>query len=76
MKTPEEYYHSFKSLLTRTYRPTEISYQKYFVEILAEAQKEAYNQAIEDAAASVEIGYTYGHGSEYVNKESILKLKK
>ena len=50
MKTPEEYYHSFKSLLTRTYRPTEISYQKYFVEILAEAQKEAYNQALFDLA--------------------------
>ena len=50
MKTPEEYYHSFKSLLTRTYRPTEISYQKYFVEILTKAQKEAYNQALFDLA--------------------------
>ena len=40
------------------------------------AIKESYNQALEDAAENASIGYDLEEDDFYVNKDSILKLKK
>lgn len=47
-----------------------------FVEILNEAQKEAYNQALEDAAENAACEYEKDYLTGEIDKQSILKLKK
>ena len=47
-----------------------------FVEILNEAQKEAYNQALDDAAENAACEYEKDYLTGEIDKQSILKLKK
>lgn len=52
---------------------------KGWVEIIEQAQKDAYNQAIEDAAKNakiIKVGNCGGYLDASVDKQSILKLKK
>lgn len=78
MKTAEEILYSCDSVRGRGYRKEDI------LEAMGEYGKEMYNQAIEDAAENAETyEYPYldacgecGHTATYVDKDSILRLKK
>lgn len=67
MKTAKEYLEEWS-------RDTEITFE----EIIEEVQKEAYNQALEDACNNVVVYDTVprGYTSCTFDRESILKLKK
>ena len=85
MKTPEEYikqYTRYEGVFGMTTHPTERTDMKSMIE---QAQKDAYNQALEDAAKNAKImhdtiypdgNWLNPHHIIIVDKESILKLKK
>ena len=75
MKTPEEYLFS-NGVLERDFD----GWWKYAkinsLEAIEQAQIDAYNQAIDDAAENAYNEYSFFDSMVIVNKESILKLKK
>ena len=62
--TPETAHHNYAYL----YRAV--------CEVIGEAQKEAYNQALEDAAENAACEYKKDYLTGEIDKQSILKLKK
>ena len=75
MKTAEEYirqYTIYEGVFGMNTHPIERTDMKSMIE---QAQKDAYNQALEDAAENAE-AYPIPIGHVAVDKQSILKLKK
>ena len=81
MKTPEEYIGNFKLIKEDV---TEIGYFEWIddvekqdlIKVIKQAQIDAYNEAIDDAAENADTEYSFFDSMVIVNKESILKLKK
>jgi hypothetical protein len=75
MKSKKEIYNSFIELLTNL-----VGSKTAIMAFIESVQNEAYNQALEDAAenaeAIIKIEGKYAESIPYIDKESILKLKK
>lgn len=79
MRTSESIRSSFSGIKhqkTKTIIESEIlAFTEKEVDCMIEiAQRGAYNEALEDAAENVELDYNYDE--YFINKDSILKLKK
>lgn len=78
MKTPEEYELEVSRLWVK-YDSGEIDTNEWtngVADLFKQAQKDAYNQAIDDAVENASCEYERDYLTGNVDKESILKLKK
>lgn len=75
MKTPEQLLKENGIIPETTQHNSDYMYRAV-CKIIEQAQKEAYNQALEDAAENASCEYEKDYLTGEIDKESILKLKK
>mgnify|MGYP000941343436 CR=1 FL=1 len=78
MKTAEEFVSKWSNwwITNNNKNVLNRAFENELKEIIEQAQKEAYNQAIEDAVEAASCEYEKDYLTGEIDKQSILKLKK